>query len=1503
MQKKQVSIIPKGIKTDLAVEQFPADFAQNILNMRITTTGEDTSLCLVNERGNQKVADFDGKILGYAQIDEDVYVFTLEGNLYKVFIEDSNVQISLVATNITNLDKDHPIECITSIESDKVKKIYWADGKNEVRYINVVSDTILTGPYEFVRNDLKLEETITVEKLIGGGYFNSGIIQYAISYYNYYSNETPIINASTINYISLNQGSKADDQVACSFRITVKNLDNRFEYIRVYAIKRTSLDGTPEVYRVNDIYIKDKTEVTITDNGTIGASEDPTLLLYLGGDKIIASTLNSQDGNTLFLADVKDNNNYIEEPERLTIQETCKDSLQFIPRELICETNFLEYKGLLNNSQDKIATFKYGENYRIGVQYQFNDGKVSDVVYLKDIQNNVHPNVLDNGIQISELKAQVTFPDNAVRARLMYVPPSLYDRTRVCQGIISPTLYEEGARASEYLYAMPSWILRDSSYKNNQIILNEVQSIVETEPTTVNSIEQIRGNKKSCVIKYYFIKNFLYGQSNISSYFKFSIDSKEYSFGGSGSPQYIDENLTKYYERAVEKLKELCGNDVQYPSKEEWIATKDNGTIVINYVLTIPFEQAIYQNLLTSSSSNNILVDTSICTFYSPEIENIHSSLIDKKLQVSLLGGIFIQDYYSNYTILTSNTLRDINQIGIVNQKFKETFTSGLLWNDVTPDTDLARKEEDVTNYYPWIFRTYLWHREGSLNADKINNNNSYNNKYPDAYSVLQKKIFLNVRSCTYANYFNNPIEVQADYKIHIKDYEGAYKLNNKIYQGTIDLVNVNTSDKGYPIMGVKVRPEVGVYEALSREDQIVANTLEEEKEIYSKDPVSIKYKTADHIVLDLNKYLPNTKKENSLLIPQGMVNSDLLVDCITDKKSLNGISIEDAEKLGLYVGFKFITITKEASVINGNVQKIISLTKQEESYQVVCVTTQDSPFPNYETQIGKSISIGALMEYVDGNISYGGTYKITLVDITSDEETSTPYILVIDIEHLQYIDKPELVSEEDINPNNKKFFYIVDIIKNLSRQYGGKLTNNNGDLLLQTTRWIPIGDFITKDNDGTATLFGKYGDTYFQRYDCLNTKPYSKEDKNQCIDITSFFVETRINIDGRYDTRGDTSVNINYNDYNSINDVYTQQDNYFVHTNATIKDPMTYFPNGIVFSKTKTPTEINDSWTNISMSNITFVNGQYGKINSLNVFNNNIYFFQNKAIGVINYNQRVQVSTSDGIPIELANGNKVQGTTYLTNNYGCINKWSICETPSGLYFIDDWHKAIMHFNGQQFNDLSYSKQLYSWIHKHVSSSPWKLGNYEVKTLYDKYNKDVYFTSIDGTLAFNENLGEFSSMYSYSKVSWLFNIKGASYQVYNKTFDTKDSLWKLHGNSEYSKFFDEYYPYSVTIVANPEFQQDKIFDTLEFRTNGTEVFNNNSTSEYPFNTLVTSNEYQTAISSTNNIKKKFRIWRWQVGRDFKNKKDRIRNPWSKMTITGNSKNQVRLYDLAVSYYV
>ena len=32
------------------------------------------------------------------------------------------------------------------------------------------------------------------------------------------------------------------------------------------------------------------------------------------------------------------------------------------------------------------------------------------------------------------------------------------------------------------------------------------------------------------------------------------------------------------------------------------------------------------------------------------------------------------------------------------------------------------------------------------------------------------------------------------------------------------------------------------------------------------------------------------------------------------------------------------------------------------------------------------------------------------------------------------------------------------------------------------------------------------------------------------------------------------------------------------------------------------------------------------------------------------------------------------------------------------------------------------------------------------------------------------------------------------------------------------------------------------------------------------------------------------------------KRDRIRNPWDKITMSGNSENEVRLYDIVVTYY-
>lgn len=78
------------------------------------------------------------------------------------------------------------------------------------------------------------------------------------------------------------------------------------------------------------------------------------------------------------------------------------------------------------------------------------------------------------------------------------------------------------------------------------------------------------------------------------------------------------------------------------------------------------------------------------------------------------------------------------------------------------------------------------------------------------------------------------------------------------------------------------------------------------------------------------------------------------------------------------------------------------------------------------------------------------------------------------------------------------------------------------------------------KDTD--TVISATYGDTWYQRYDCLKTYPFTQEDENSIIEIASFMCETRINIDGRYDrNRGQSSnLNMSSQNFNLINKVYT---------------------------------------------------------------------------------------------------------------------------------------------------------------------------------------------------------------------------------------------------------------------------------------------------------------------------------------------------------------------------
>ena len=493
----------------------------------------------------------------------------------------------------------------------------------------------------------------------------------------------------------------------------------------------------------------------------------------------------------------------------------------------------------------------------------------------------------------------------------------------------------------------------------------------------------------------------------------------------------------------------------------------------------------------------------------------------------------------------------------------------------------------------------------------------------------------------------------------------------------------------------------------------------------------------------------------------------------------------------------------------------------------------------------------------------------------------------------------------EHIPVNHNAILWLAELSREITdTKFGGQTLE-----ALKSNRWhiagpsVSLLDRRTNELRKSVQINYEQGDTYFQRYDCLKTYPYTLEDENNVTEILSFFCETRVNIDGRYDRNRANFNNLalSPNNFNLLNPVYSQKNNFFNYFVLDDSLKINNFNNSITWSKEKSLGEDIDQWTNITLASTLELDGDKGEITALKTFNNEIFCFQKQGISNILFNSRVQIPTSDGVPIEITNGLKVQGKRYLSS-IGCSNKWSIAESPVGLYFIDSNTDEIYLFNGQI---TSLSTQLgfsnYAKEHNHLNKwNPITFDNF--RTHYDKANGDVYFIDKDSCLVYSESIGQFTSFMSYEETPYMFNIDNSFYAIKN------NKVWEQFAG-DYNSFYGETKPYSITVISNPDSFYDKVFNTVEFRA---DTWDNDKLLNSTFDTLEVWNEYQYGKSNLTNIlgkpsplKRKFRVWRANIPRDISNNRDRIRNTWAyiKLEHSNPSNYKTEFHDLMVHYFI
>ena len=147
----------KGIKRDTHPIHQDASFLWDALNIRFTKKDNNSFLTMTNERGPLRLElNIKGKYyLGHCILGKYLILFTTtedgvdDYSLYtgkdyiiRITKEGGNYISEVLFEGALNFKKKHLIQTLGNYESPLVQKVYWTDGYNQPRFINIVADKL-----------------------------------------------------------------------------------------------------------------------------------------------------------------------------------------------------------------------------------------------------------------------------------------------------------------------------------------------------------------------------------------------------------------------------------------------------------------------------------------------------------------------------------------------------------------------------------------------------------------------------------------------------------------------------------------------------------------------------------------------------------------------------------------------------------------------------------------------------------------------------------------------------------------------------------------------------------------------------------------------------------------------------------------------------------------------------------------------------------------------------------------------------------------------------------------------------------------------------------------------------------------------------------------------------------------------------------------------------------------------------------------------------------------
>jgi len=1500
MQNKQSKHSYNGLQQDITSSQYQPNFYFDGRNVRINSTDSQSTNSITNERGNSliltipipvinyetKVISYDDKILKYNNDEIDynsqsgdqviighsnsrkyLILFTTDNNgfdcVWKVDYE--TYDITLLYLRDLNFSINNPIQTINNFENKNIDKVYWVDGVNQMRFINIehsiesqdveelidISQNVINmvGKYE-------LNQPIITDILSGGNH-TSGMIQYAYNLYRLNSSQTKISPLSQLISLDKNTlgGGKINELVGAVPVVSILNIDDTFTNIKVYSIKYTSYNEIPVISLIDDREIPTNRNIEIFDDASIIQTLSIEEFIFLGSDIIIPKHINTKF-NRLFFANYKEINFNIDIDCRAysynssntsTIYDNLflnagnpdgkaftiptdgdYDDVELVKHDSVNlhydifkyqedgitfggEGKYLKYQltqSLVFNEDNKY--FKDDEIYRLGIEFYNNYGQFSQPIWIADFKS------LRGNLEGKYNTLKVTLKPEFFTWLNTTIFDSEYDKPVGFKVLTAERTINDKTIVANGLL--------------NPMMINDKSTLdVPSNYSSSKDITYVRG-KGETLPK---LPNFLVRNTN------------ELSLYGNTQPlqrslhlkdMAMSRGSNTEIQRAYYGDKDTSGRFYQFNSMLQLYSPEIlfGNSLTLTEGLNLKIKGSLNNHINNSwaksykASTGEILDESKalngLSTFYSTSNEPIYNNPY-YPYERGLVGQVRYSDpdtvmhamYYRNYGAPSFNNLTSTNTVS--------------LENDLTL----------VTGTDPDSLITLDGNRRARITLDV--NHQIGNFDYTITPSVGDMGVIYNVK-LTYDFQGNNIIT----------SLNNVTGINNITYSPILDY------------------PTVTVF------DEVVYLVIES---------ASILNGTID---LNLNSGIdpsPEYIEYESLANPFTIDNSAVVISSLFTPSPIDA-------QFNIY-GKPELTEKGQAGTTYNNDPKYRYLNSLESFY-----------------------SDG------DSDRKHDGRFNRKIVSINSYGNRCVTLVTGLDDPSIEHWNRPKietLFSDVGLTGDNNGL--IGELVKSDTEIYLGNIYGGNSYEDKQRSNYIQIGNYKKLNSFLPSIDINSPGDTFVNSFKFARIvrtdKNIMQEGTFVLEEIVEYLTETTIDLKNRSDlslNEWDSKFQPLDSDYHQYNKVYSQLPTLIQRRNLNYNVKLlNNFDNNIISSKLKSAGELVDNWTDILSNEIMTLDGKHGSINNLVSFNDELYAIQDKAFAFLSINPRVQITGGDGLAVQLGTGGVLDQYKYMSTNSGTLNKWSVVSTPKGIYYYDLLNKSFMLFSGQ-IGNLSDIKGLHSYFINNTELEDLKIDNPLIKqgisSGYDQINNDVFMTfhrtngKTPFTISFNESRNQFISFYDYKPSMYI--SKG---QYFITTHPDLKSIYRQYAGN-YNNFYGDNYPSYITLNVNPEADLDKVFDNIMYKS---EVYLNDI--DQPDKTLTgvrLYNEYQDSNSPTTvtplilgrngNLRRKFRDWNAILPRN-KGSRERIRNPWVKLVLQfdNNSNYKLILHDVTISYSV